>query len=290
MADSPNPAARHILRTIVMHAFERVRRQPEYASELRTYVDQAHLERASRIEDKVETVLRLVQAEKGVPIKVLRDIAIRFGISDTDLDPYDIQKQLRDKADEYVALKERLNRLTNDDPAVEALRREAGELIEQGMFQAADDRLASSEKRALEAAREKEAAGRRDRLSAAESRAQRGYIARLRLDFFKAAEHFEAAASMVPEGDEGTRWGFLLLQGASLHSKGQDFGGNQELHRAIEVYRTALDVADRNHAPLDRAFPAIISAVGPRVRIRFAPAVSHTRTRPHGFAIMIGPG
>jgi hypothetical protein len=45
MADGSNPAARDILRTIVIQTFERVRRHPEYVSQLRTYGPSAQCHR-----------------------------------------------------------------------------------------------------------------------------------------------------------------------------------------------------------------------------------------------------
>jgi tetratricopeptide (TPR) repeat protein len=59
-----NPAARDVFRTIVAQTFERVRSHPEYAAQLRAYIDQATLTRldeikaqGERIESKFDTVI-----------------------------------------------------------------------------------------------------------------------------------------------------------------------------------------------------------------------------------------
>ena len=156
--DSPNPAARPVFRTIVRETYERVRTNPDYAATLRSYIDEALLTGQDRIETKLDAgqtrtdakldailqaIAANVSAEKHVPLATLREIVASLGERDTPLEPAAVEARLRALADEYLALKARLERLSNDDPEVQALRREAAALLDRGDFPAADARLAA---------------------------------------------------------------------------------------------------------------------------------------------------
>lgn len=157
------------------------------------------------------------------------------------------------KADEYQALAARLNRLTNDDPEVRALRRAAAAAIEAGEFEAADLRLAEAEARDLDVVEELESLAARRRLSAAETRAERGAAARLRLDYRAAADHYAEAATIVPATDREARWWFRMEQGSALYDQGAEFGDNPALNQAIAAYGLALGLVSRAKQPSDWA-------------------------------------
>ena len=59
-------------------------------------------------------------------------------------DPGEIEAKLRAKAEEFVALRDRLNRLTNGDPEVTKLRKAAAAALDQGRFTEADARELSA--------------------------------------------------------------------------------------------------------------------------------------------------
>jgi hypothetical protein len=56
--DTDNPAAREILRTIVARTFESVRSHPDYAAQLRTYIDEEELKRLGEIKQDTGEIKR----------------------------------------------------------------------------------------------------------------------------------------------------------------------------------------------------------------------------------------
>lgn len=253
----PNPAASAIFRTIVRTTYERVRTNPNYAATLRTYIDEELLGRTRDLlagqrqaDAKLDAILAAVSVERSVPLPVLREILVGFGEQAAALDPATIEARLRAKADEYQSLAVRLNRLTNDDPEVQVLRRAAAALIEAGAFEAADLRLADAEARDLAVVEELESLAARRRLSAAKTRAERGATARLRLDYRAAAGHYGEAATLVPAVERESRWRCLLAQAAALYAQGDEFGDNAALGEAILVSQQALDLVPRARYPL----------------------------------------
>jgi hypothetical protein len=154
-----------------------------------------------RNQGQLNAILAAINAEKGVPLPVLREILGRLGDTDTPLDAASIEQRLRAKADEYGVLQERLLRLSNDDPRVLALRQKAARLISEGVFAAADNALSEAESRDLEAVEELETVAKRRRISAAESRADRAAAAGLRLDYLAAAAHYAEASAILPADD-----------------------------------------------------------------------------------------
>jgi tetratricopeptide (TPR) repeat protein len=199
-------------------------------------------------------ILSVVQAEKGVPLQVLRQILAGFGDSDALPEADQIEQRLRAKADEYHALRQRLELLSSDDdPQVHQRRREAGELIGAGRFDAADTALAEAERIDLEATEELQTRVDRRLLSAAKSRTERADAASLRLAYGEAAEHYQTAAGMVPPHSAETRRRYVLHQAGCLYAQGHEFGDRSALHRAIAIYRFSPDLPRRDQEPREWA-------------------------------------
>ena len=205
------------------------------------------------IQSALATILAAVGADKGVPLPALREILARLGDSDAPLDPAAIEQRLRAKADEYAALRERLNRLSNDDPRVQELRQLAASLIAAGDFAGADTALSRAEARDLDAVEELETLARRRRVSAAASRAERAATARLQLDYRAAADHYAAAAAILPPEETAPRWRYGLDRARALYDLGGEFGDNAALRDSIDTYRAALVLVPRAEVPLDWA-------------------------------------
>jgi tetratricopeptide (TPR) repeat protein len=185
----------------------------------------------------------------GLPIPVARGIVEGFGEQAGVLDAEGIERALNQKAEDYRNLKERLDRLSNDDPAVQALRREASCLIDAGDFAAADARLADAEQRDLNSAIEQEENAKRKRLSAAASRGARGDAAMLHFAYRDAANHYAQAADIsAPLEDVEERWGWLIRRADALVNQGQEFGDNSALQEAIAGFNLCLDLVPRARA------------------------------------------
>lgn len=202
---------------------------------------------------KLSQILHRVSAEKGVPLPPLRAILVQLGDTETAEDADTIATRLQAKADEYLALKSRLDRLTNDDPRVQSLRRDAAARIAAGEFAAADARLAEAEVIDLVVVEELEAAARRRRLSAAETRAERGAAARLRLDYRTAAAHFAEAVALLPPDAKADRFRYQIEQANCLYELGELRGDNGALVEAVDLLSQMRDETPRATRPLDWA-------------------------------------
>jgi hypothetical protein len=239
---------RRILVDLVTAAYDEVKQDAQFAGALRLIIDGELLRRTENVATKSDVeniqgllgqILSRIGTEAGVPVAVLHRILAGFGESGDKLDAWQIEQRLRAKATEYHELRERLSRLTDDDPRVQALRREAAGLIDEGDFDEADAKLSEAENIDLVAIRELEGVADRRRASAAASRAERGAAARLRLDYVTAAAHFGEAARLVAR-DDGAAWEYRMRQADALLSRGEEFGDNAALEDAIAVYREAL--------------------------------------------------
>ncbi|HEY1795951.1 MAG TPA: toll/interleukin-1 receptor domain-containing protein [Stellaceae bacterium] len=194
-----------------------------------------------------------VSADENVPLPMLREILENFGEAGAALDAAAIEARLRAKAGEYAELRDRLNRLSNDDPRVGELRQEAARLIAAADFVAADAALSQAEQRDLGAAEEMEATARQRRLGAAESRAERAAAARLQLDYRAAAGHYAEAAAILPQDETRQRWVYIMSQAEALYDHGNEFGDNAALREAIDLYRESLPLVPRAATPVDWA-------------------------------------
>lgn len=222
------------------------------------YID--HLPQIAR--DTAETradvaeILRIVSGRESVPLETLRAILAAMGESAGDLDAGEIGRRLAAKAVEFKALVDRLNRLSNDDQAVLDLRRQAAAALRKGQFAQADAHLAAAEARDLAGLDDLEALARQKRLSAAESRAERGAVALMRPNpdaYREAAAHYGEAVRLARRADERAAFRFESNKAFALESLGGEFGLNAALAEAIDLLRQLLGQCRRDLDPDDWA-------------------------------------
>jgi len=242
-----------MLRALVTQAYTAALRNKDFVLRLQVRMQQEVLDRQDQQTAKLDAILATLHADKSVPLPTLRRILEGFGERDVMLDLAVIEARLTAKAEEYPALRERLDGLSHDDPRVQALRREAGALIDAGDFAVADAKLSEAEQIDLAAVEEIEALARKRRLSAAESRAARGDAARLQLDYRGAAVHYVEAAALTSPVDGQTVWRYRLRAAGALADLGAEFGDNGALLEVIAAYRAVLGLAPRERVPLDWA-------------------------------------
>lgn len=167
-------------------------------------------------------------------------------IGESDIAPERMGDKLIEVAEHYKARLAEVQAKPGDDPTVARLKTKARGAIEGGDLASADANLAE-----VETAQ----AASLDRLAleAAETRAQRGDIALIRLRYMEAAEHFAAAAAgLLPEHEE-QRFACLGDEAYALFLQGNEFGDNDALVRAIEKLRALLALCPRGRLPLDWA-------------------------------------
>ncbi len=209
-------------------------------------------ERTTATLSRMEARLAAIEAQTGTPRAVLSRVLEGFGELAAEMDADQLGQRLRAKAGEYHELRERLARLTNDDPRLQALRQKAGTLIDAGDFAAADAALAEAERLDLAVVEELESLTQRRRASAAVTRAERAAAARLRLDYRAEAEHYAAAAEIVAH-DRTASWGYRMRRASALDDHGREFGDNRALNEAIADYHACLALAPRAERPADWA-------------------------------------
>lgn len=159
------------------------------------------------------------------------------------------ERMLAEKAGDLAELCTWLQRTQHADPAIAELRRRAAQALRDGELDLADSLLSEAEGRDLTSLEPGEEAQIRRARAAAESRAARGWLAELRLDYRLAAEHFEAAAGGLQLDDAERRWTYVIRQGVALQKEAEEFGDMEALEAGIIVFARALDLRPRSEAP-----------------------------------------
>jgi hypothetical protein len=242
------PIGARILHCLVRHAYDELRNDRAFCDATEIPFREAVLTGLSGIEAR----LAALEVQTGAPRAVLGRVLEGFGELAAEMDAAELEQRLRAKAEEYRQLRERLDRLTNDDPRVQALRQKAGVQIGAGDFAGVDATLADAERLDLIVIEELESSAERRRTSAAITRAERAAAARLRLDYRAESAHYHAAAEIVAT-DAAAVWTYRLREASALNDHGREFGDNQALRDAIAVYRATMPLAPRTERPLDWA-------------------------------------
>ncbi len=155
-----------------------------------------------------------------------------FKILDTSEVPTGkLQEMLAEVAQRHRAMLQRLSALDSDVPETRAYIEEARRVLSTAASSAdydrADGLLAEAEGSEMQAIREaealeqeaKQAASRKQR-SAAATRAERGELARTRLDYLQAAQHFKVAADLVGQANPELRADYLKqLRGSTAEAR-----------------------------------------------------------------------
>ena len=218
--------------------------------------DRAAQASVPRQEAKIDEILRRLSQSESVPLDTLRAILASMGEGAASYNAAEIEQKLAAKASEFRDLTDRLNRLSNADPAVAQLRAEASTALASGSFERADQFLADAEARDLSGLEDIEALARQKRLSAADSRAQRAAAALLRINpdaYGQAAAHYGEASRIAAVADGLKAREYLRLQASALVRLGDEFGDNAALREAIEVLEAMPTGADRAKEPHDWA-------------------------------------
>jgi len=166
-----------------------------------------------------------------------------------------LEAKLKEIAERHVALTERLHAIScsNDEPEVAQKREQAAQAIEQGEYDWAEALLAEAVAIDRSAIDEQQEALDRRKLSATVTIGHQGELERARLNYRKAAEHFDKAARLVQETDCEARRAYLMKQAKTLYYQGSEFGDNQALVEAIAVYQLVLEEQPREQAPFEWA-------------------------------------
>jgi pimeloyl-ACP methyl ester carboxylesterase/tetratricopeptide (TPR) repeat protein len=194
--------------------------------------------------EKSDSIITLLQREKGIPRAALVGHLVRLGARD-DIADEEIPKFLERFANEFPAMQEQLRRITNDDLEVLVVRKQAADLLDAGDLDGAKALLARARARISELRQERsheEAALLGDGAR----------IERLQLNYRMAASKLAEAAALVGF-DADAAFSYLVEQGNALHAQGEEFGDNSALVDAIALWHRAAEARSRTVSPLDWA-------------------------------------
>ena len=175
-----------------------------------------------------------------------------------------LPEMLAQVAQRHRAMLQRLSALDSDAPETKAYIEEARKVLSTAAsaadYDRADSLLAEAQGSEMQAIREAEAleqeakqAASRKRRSAAATRAERGELARTRLDYLQAGQHFKAAADLIGDYYPELRAKYLNSYAGALRQFGYERGDNTVLAQAIGVCRMTLQEITRERVPLDWA-------------------------------------
>ncbi|MCI5139004.1 MAG: hypothetical protein D3922_11460, partial [Candidatus Electrothrix sp. AR1] len=134
-----------------------------------------------------------------------------------EIPPDQWKAKLREIAATHKELLERLNSVQSEDPEVQRLKEEAGQAIEASEYDKAEELLKKAEARDLEAIEKMEQAARQRRISAAATNVDQAKLQEVQLRYAKAAEYWQKAAALLPEGEKKDRSLYLHQAGYDLH-------------------------------------------------------------------------
>ena len=210
----------------------------------------------------VEAAVRGVSVEANVKIGELGEaldlrreaLARMFEILGREqVPPERLEATLAEIATRHRGLLKRVQLLDTTDPRALELRDEAAAAIKSAEYGRADELLAAAETIEIEAVQHLQNTLNQRALNAAAIRAERGEVARTRLDYLTAADHFRAAAEIVPVERQDEWAPYLYRQARSLYDQGAEFGDNDALRSSIAVYGEALTFSPRKEFPFEWA-------------------------------------
>ena len=170
------------------------------------------------------------------------------------LQPDDIEAKLAVAPGQLMQLRQSLQRLTNDDPRIVALRTQADAALADGRFDEAGALLLRAAEIDVAAVMELETAGKARRLGASASFSQAAKAAKLGGRLRDAAHQYGRAAEMAEPVDPEAAWRGRIAQAAALSDDGTIFGRLDSLSAALAVLtERCLALAPRDHSADDWA-------------------------------------
>uniref|UniRef100_UPI0040564479 hypothetical protein n=1 Tax=Candidatus Electrothrix sp. TaxID=2170559 RepID=UPI0040564479 len=151
-----------------------------------------------------------------------------------EVPPDQWKAKLREIAATHKELLARLATVQSEDPEVQRLKQEAKQAIEAGEYTKAEDLLNQAEALDLKAIEEMEKTARQRCISAATTNADQAKLQEVQLRYAKAAEYWQKAASLLPEGEKKDRIYYLNEAGNGLYR--------------IAQYREALPLLEQSLA------------------------------------------
>jgi tetratricopeptide (TPR) repeat protein len=183
-------------------------------------------------------------------------------IEEKQVAPEDLDHTLREIAKHYNDLHQKLQLLSSDDPAVDALRQQAKAALEAVRFEEAEVLLNQACDRDLEAARQLEEIAQERFLSAAASKAANGELKYTQLAYAEAAVYYRQAAELVPNSAQAVLADYLNQFGRALDEAGDYRNAQGPLARALAIREQVLGPHHPNVATSLNNLAALYDAQG----------------------------
>ncbi|XCN73680.1 MAG: tetratricopeptide repeat protein [Candidatus Electrothrix aestuarii] len=169
----------------------------------------------------------------------ITDLALRnfFKILEEQQIPRDdLDAKLREIAATHKDLLTRLATVQSEDPEVQRLKQEAKQAIEAGEYDKAEELLNQAEALDLKAIEKMEKTAKQRRISAATTNAEQAKLQEVQLRYAKAAEYWQKAAALLPEGENKD-------QAYYLGEAGYDLLRISRYSEALRMYEQGLAIS-----------------------------------------------
>jgi tetratricopeptide (TPR) repeat protein len=148
----------------------------------------------------------------NAPLKLLANTLL---VHNVPHEQWDVR--LREIANSHKKLLARLATMQSADPKVRQLKAEAWQAIKAGKYAKVEELLHQAEALDLAAIKELEQAAQQQRLSAAATNAVQAMVQEVQFRYAKAAEYWQKAAALLPEGEKKNKAYYLNAAGEDLY-------------------------------------------------------------------------
>ena len=198
-----------------------------------------------QVRELVDKILAEADADTTQVVKLATELGVTQGavttflrtLGEKDIPIEELPAKLGEIAERHRNLLAQIEQVRSASPDVQAIKDQAKAAVEQGDYDRAEDLLIKAEDAAL-------ASADRLLLDAAALRAERGELARTRLDYRTAAGHFAAAADRAPASEPLIRADYLNRQGLAAQRAGEYAAAGAALEEALRLREAHLDPRD----------------------------------------------
>ncbi len=254
-----------LFRTIVGQTYALLRDNPEYGAKLQSYVFEKLLTGQDEIKQQLAELKAMFRqqiagttAEYRLPREVVDRLLATAGFA--GVEPASVPDIFNELARRYAAMREALERQSNDDPEIATLKQQAGAALASADLDAVDRLLAAirTRQRALSERRRRAATdAQADFMAALQDEAatcvQQADAALLRLDVAEANGHYEDGIAVLADAPADSRLRYTLAAADALQDFGDRAGRNDALLACLGLYELALGDVPRERVPLDWA-------------------------------------
>jgi tetratricopeptide (TPR) repeat protein len=195
--------------------------------------------------DKIVDLTQRLGITQGAALSMLRIL------DEQDVSLEQLPQKLAEVALQYQRVIQRFAAFDPQDPVTQQLVERGREAAKNGRFQEAHDLLSQAAEADIAAGNHAIQAANQRLLRAAAARATRGELAMTQLDYLGAAEHFRAAAEIVPSSAVVPWAEYVNRQADALTRHGHERADDSALRKAIDQHRNVVQKLRREEMPVE---------------------------------------